>query len=415
MKNLLRWVAFTVAIASAQAALLAHIDTTLGRVTVELQYDTAPQNVSNFILLSQGQRARIDFLTGAVTTDPLYVGETFFRTANNSFAKFAQTGSGTGSNTGNTGYTLKDEFSPTTRHTGYTLSMANSGPNTNAGQVFLTGNISIPAYDDVHTIIGLVPDSASRAVIDAIIAAGDNGSSITAVTIERTDPAAQAFDETAQNLPEVVKASGTLQVERNVATDFLLSPLENVGSVVSAFRSTDLATWSRVTSRHVGIGTALASPVLPGVNLDDASANRAFYNLAVARHPGAVGPSHFRNRTLTAEFSTSTQIFTFNADGTAGSLEVILKSDGTSIPGTFTLFDLASSAHACTLILPTSLGIQSNFWPQQVPYVPRLRCGWNTADSTSVTGTHISEFFDNYAPASQSWQANGSGTCSSTR
>lgn len=355
----------------SNAALLAHIDTTLGRVTVELQYGTAPQNVSNFILLSQGQRERINFLTGAVTRDPLYVGENFFRTADNSFAKFAQTGSGTGSNTGNTGYTLKDEFDPAVRHTGYTLSMANSGPNTNAGQVFLTGNIAIPSYDDVHTIIGLIPDTASRAVIDAIIAAGDDGCSITAVTLQRTDSAAQAFDETAQDLPDVSAFRAKLSVNAggpvNLAPSSPLTPTQKL----STYRSDDLANWVNLDAVFVGVD----STPLNVVTIDTAISQRAFYHLALVDYPESVAPASLANRTLVIDAPAAGGIITlaWDATGNGGTCNYT----GNDSTGTITSSDHTPEGYGATMIVQTT---------NLIPLLIKL--GYDAEISSELSGRH---------------------------
>ena len=190
-----RFVVTLVALISPlQAELLAHFQTSLGNVVVELQHQKAPQAVANFITMAEATRTRIHPITGAVIRSPLYIGEKFFRVVNDANFKIAQTGSGTGTNSGGPGFTFRDEFDPTLTHVPYVLSMANSGPNTNGSQIFFTGNSSPHHLDNVHTIFGLIPDPASRTVIDAIIAAGSGGSTITGLTFSRTDAAAVAFN-----------------------------------------------------------------------------------------------------------------------------------------------------------------------------------------------------------------------------
>lgn len=387
----------------AKAALIAHVATDRGTVTVELQHDSAPQAVANFITLAQGTRNRVDPLSGAVTNAPLYIGEKFFRTANSTSVKFAQTGSGTGTNAGSSGFTFRDEFTPAMRHTGYTLSSANAGPNTNGGQIFFTGNATIPQYDDVHSIIGLVPSPASRAVVDAIIAAGDNATTITGITFERTDAAAVAFNEHAQNLPTVTKAGGRMDLVPGVSNTWVLQPVISVGDVFRAYRSTTLGGWTELQTsrRHVGIGTAFLTPVDLYMPLDVPTAPRAFYHLSVAHHPGAVAPSHFRNRTVTIPLSGGVFTFAFTAAGNVGTT-TYTPTSGSPIVSSMGLLDFRSGGHDVFFLTDN---------PELNPRYIRSRLGCDSATTHSVACRHNTEYFHSLF----GWQPFGSGNATISR
>ena len=119
---------------------VATISTVKGDIVVELFADRAPNTVNNFVFL-----ARQGF----------YDGLTFHRV----IADFmAQGGDPSGTGSGGPGYTFPDEFHPDLRHDqSGILSMANSGPNTNGSQFFITYEPT-PWLDDLHSVFGQVTD-----------------------------------------------------------------------------------------------------------------------------------------------------------------------------------------------------------------------------------------------------------------
>lgn len=303
---------------SGHADLIARLATDQGEIEVVLDYETAPLAVANFITLSQGTRARIDPVTGNLTSAPLYVGEKFFRIVDTDTFKIAQTGSGAPSNNGRPGFTFRDEFDPEVRHTPYVLSMANSGPNTNGSQIFFTGNLDLPTLDDLHTIFGAVPGAAGRATIDAILAAGDSGSEITAVTIERTDAAAEAFDEFAQGLPEIAPAVGRLQTDGETAVDFAFSGPQPAGTVVAIFRTADFGDWTPLVNAIAGFDNAPAERL----TIDRFEEGKAFYRIHRILYENSPTPSSLADRTLEiiAPGAPSNFTFEFDETGTGGTI-----------------------------------------------------------------------------------------------
>jgi peptidyl-prolyl cis-trans isomerase A (cyclophilin A) len=389
--------------ALARAALIAHVATDRGTIAVELQHAKAPQAVANFITLAQGTRSRLHPTSGAVIDTPLYIGEKFFRVINDPSFKIAQTGSGTGNNSGGPGFTFKDEFDPSLTHVPYVLSMANSGPNTNSSQIFFTGNATIPSLNNVHTVFGMITDAPSRAVVDAILSAGDNATTITGITFQRTDPAAVAFNEHAQNLPTLSQPSGSLSVTRNVAATWQLDPPLSTGSIFRAFRSTTLAGgWSELESarRHVGIEAATTTPLLSAAPLDNAASARAFYQLSVANHPGSVAPSHFRSRTVSLNLGGGILSLSFDSTGTAGTT-TYTPATAAPIVSTATLLDSQSGAHDLFILVDNA---------QFNPRYLRTKLGCDSATNETIICRHRTEYFDSFF----GWQpfANGAATIS---
>ncbi len=369
----------------SHAGIVAHFQTSRGTVDVELQYDNAPQAVANFITLAEGSRPWVDPLTGRIRNDPFYNGIRIHRTSDTSGFKFAQGGSPKGDGSDGPGYTFKDEFNSPLIHVPYVLSMANAGPNTNGSQFFFTGSVPQPTFDHVHTIFGLVISPASRAVVDAMIVAGPNATTINEVTITRTDAPAIAFNEHAQNLPVVAQAKGNLVVTPNVSASWNPNENQATGDIFRAFRSITLApnSWLELPSakRQSGIAPAGFVSIIGPAALDDASASKAFYNLTWVTHPGSVTPTRLTNRTVEMKFGAQTLIYSF--DGSGGSGVGTFKANAESsemFP--FILTSFTSTGHAFNFSCYNLSG------PVAGGY--QFMIGCDTATSTLITGRHSS-------------------------
>ncbi|MEO5712376.1 MAG: peptidylprolyl isomerase [Luteolibacter sp.] len=364
------------------AELLAHFMTSQGEVVAELQYDKVPQMVANFVTLAEGTRAWVDPATGAVRKAPYYNGTKFHRTASNGVDEFAQGGSRLGDGSDGPGYTLKDQFDPTLLHLPYALSMGNAGPNTNGAGFFLTGNVSVPSYDGSYTLFGYVRTAASRAVVDAIIAAGPNGTMLGTVTIERTDPAALAFNEQAYSLLVVTQPAGGLSVTRNVEARWNLKQPITTGNILRAFRSTTLAqnSWSELDAAyiHVGVTPPLLTPVAMATVLENASAPSAFYQISLAYHPDSSTPSHLSNRTVLLDLGGATIAYAHVSSGSGGT--ATYTPDG-GAPATFLFntLDFQSSGHAFTFIVE-NVGISPRYF--------LIKLGCDSMNNTQIEGRH---------------------------
>lgn len=137
---------------------MATIKTNRGTIKLELFADKTPVTVANFAKLAQAG---------------FYDGLTFHRVIPDFMI---QGGCPRGDGTGDPGYDFEDEFHPDLRHDGPgVLSMANSGPDTNGSQFFIT-HVATPWLDDKHTVFGKVLEGQD--VVDAI-QVGDKMESVT--------------------------------------------------------------------------------------------------------------------------------------------------------------------------------------------------------------------------------------------
>ncbi len=133
----------------------AHFTTSEGKFTIQLYDQDAPKTVENFVGLATGAKEWTDPRTGRKSSAPYYNGTVFHRVID---GFMIQGGDPLGQGTGGPGYKFADEFHPKRRHDkAGVLSMANSGPNTNGGQFFVT-LAPTPWLDNKHSVFGEVSE-----------------------------------------------------------------------------------------------------------------------------------------------------------------------------------------------------------------------------------------------------------------
>ncbi len=181
--------------------LYAEIETRHGAILIQLEFERAPLTVTNFVGLAEGT---IDYRGGS---GPFYDGLTFHRVVDNFMI---QGGDPEGSGRGGPGYRFADEIVPELRHDRPgILSMANSGPDTNGSQFFITHGPT-PHLDGRHAVFGHVVQG--QEVVDAVV----QGDRIQRVRVIRVGVAAEGFrpDQTGfERLQQEIEVARDLQQE----------------------------------------------------------------------------------------------------------------------------------------------------------------------------------------------------------
>jgi peptidyl-prolyl cis-trans isomerase A (cyclophilin A) len=130
----------------------AIIETTAGKMTCKLFGNQTPKTVANFVGLAEGTREWTNPASHAKKHGvSLYEGTIFHRVIPNFMI---QGGDPLGNGAGDPGYSFQDEFVPELRFDRPgRLAMANSGPDTNGSQFFIT-EVPTPHLTGHHTIFG---------------------------------------------------------------------------------------------------------------------------------------------------------------------------------------------------------------------------------------------------------------------
>ena len=161
--------------------LYAELDTSKGKILIQLEFEKTPMTVANFVGLAEGTKD-----SNKPKGTKFYDGLNFHRV----IADFMiQGGCPQGTGTGDPGYKFADEIDATLKHTGPgILSMANSGPGTNGSQFFITHRAT-PHLDGKHTVFGKVVGPDDQKVVNTIA----KGDKLKAVKILRVGVKAKAF------------------------------------------------------------------------------------------------------------------------------------------------------------------------------------------------------------------------------
>lgn len=156
----------------------------MGRIVCKLFSAEAPNTVANFIGLAEGTKEWIDPVTKQkMQGKPFYDGTIFHRVIP---GFMIQGGDPTGTGTGDPGYTFDDELNPDLNFdVPGRLAMANSGPNSNGSQFFITEEPE-EHLNQKYTIFGQC-DDPSLLIVESIarVDRDDNDKPIRAVVLNK--------------------------------------------------------------------------------------------------------------------------------------------------------------------------------------------------------------------------------------
>lgn len=248
--------------------IFADFSTSLGEFTVQLDYVRAPRAVAGFVGLATGEGGWLDGQTN-LWHFPFYDGSIFHRVVIDSGTgnRIAIQGGGFQSRTVNTntgtvttnflgpGYTMLESVTNGLAHSNGVISMANSGPNTDGSQFFIT-TTNVPGWNGGYTVFGHV--AAGMDVVHAIAAvpvAGERPATdvvLSNVVIRRTGAAAEAFAIDGHGVPS--PESTPIGARRSNDTLILEIELAAQTTPLMLSESADMHTWSH-------------DPVAPGLTL----------------------------------------------------------------------------------------------------------------------------------------------------
>lgn len=304
-QKILAWLGVAFAVAGALPAvaepttdgLYAGFITSRGNFWCRLEHRLVPRTVANFVSLAEGTRPWIDFAHSQIVQRPFYNGITFHRVITNFMI---QGGSPNGNGTDGPGYQFADEFAASLRHAQPgMLSMANSGPNSNGSQFFVTVEPT-PWLDDKHTIFGQVVEGLEVVYdINKVPTSPANDRPLTPVVIQevrilRVGAEAQAFNPAAlaKPLPTVSVIPTALTLTNDTRVTFLRTDLDDwkpfatrlktstdpvslhLLTRLSATSQTGLSSWNPTTALPATLRDALVADlntVVTGASLWEAT------------------------------------------------------------------------------------------------------------------------------------------------
>jgi peptidyl-prolyl cis-trans isomerase A (cyclophilin A) len=314
-----------------QAQMYADVQTSAGHFTCELNFEETPRTVANFVSLAEGTRQWVDERDGQLSTisppQPFYDNTIFHRVVQEEGFKIIQGGSKRGDGTDGPGYEFPDEMNVNTPATyrfnqPYRLAMANSGPNTNGSQFFLTGE-AMEGLEGKHTVFGKVVSGQQvvQAILESAVDANERPLEdivVEKISIRRIGEAARQFKTGAMKLPTLsVPQFGREEAPSPENTErFIFNQGQRSELLAFASIAEDVSDWQKLESRWHA-----ASPYTVryyDVTYPTDSPVTGFRPVLAKYHTDALTPMTLKGWTLSMENAEGVYLFSFPHDGTMG-------------------------------------------------------------------------------------------------
>ena len=165
--------------------IYADFNTNKGRISVLLDYKKAPMTVANFVGLAEGTITNATYPLGI----PFYKGSIWHRVVKGHVIQGGEPSTvkdPANTDVNSTGYEIPNEISDLSHNKAGMIGMANSGPNTNTCEYYIT--LADRSYlDGNYTLFGEVVDGMD--VVNKIV----QGDTTISITIVRAGPEAEKF------------------------------------------------------------------------------------------------------------------------------------------------------------------------------------------------------------------------------
>ena len=299
--------------------IFADFSTSKGAFTVYLDYERAPRAVASFVGLATGEKAWAD-PQGNIWKKPFYNASIFHRVVkvveSNAVSKWtngiAIQGGGISSvtlatngvattNFGHAGYSMLESVTNGLSHSNGVISLANSGPNTDGSQFFVTAT-NVPAWNGSYTVFGHVTTGMNVVTSIAAVAVQGSGErpvedvALHSVTIRRVGAGANIFNVASQGIPVV--ESGLMSATPS-GTNVMLR-MEQVEQSKLLFReSSNLRTWE---NSDLGFYTNTATIMTAMVSKADLG-NAYFFHMSRIRFPTPIS-APINNRVSPSRYFT---------------------------------------------------------------------------------------------------------------